>query len=84
MVNKRVIIWDKKAVEHLKEAYNSFKTDDNSSLALKFKSTILKTKTDLLINPEIYEQDRFKYENNGSYKAFEKFHYQSVYRITQT
>ena len=84
MVNKRVVVWDKLAVEQFKDAYSSFKTEDSSSLALKFKSTILKTISELIINPEIYEQDRFKKENDGNYRAFEKFNYRIVYRITET
>ena len=84
MVNKRVIVWDKIAIEQLKEAYNSFKKDDNSNFSLKFKSFILKTISKLIFNPEIYEQDRFKIENDGSYRAFEKFNYRIVYRITET
>ena len=84
MVNKRVIVWDKIAVEQLKDAYNSYKTDDSSGFSLKFKSTILKTISELILNPEIYEQDRFKKGNDGSYRAFEKLNYRIVYRITET
>lgn len=68
----------------MKEAYNSFKTDDNSSFPLKFKSSILKTTTNLILNPKIYELDNFNDENDSSYRAFEKFNYRIIYRITET
>jgi plasmid stabilization system protein ParE len=84
MVNNRVIVWDKIAFEQLKEVYDSLKSDENSSFAVKVKNLILKTTTELIHNPEIYEQDRFKLDNDGSYRAFEKHKYRVAYKITET
>ena len=84
MVKNRVVVWDKIAFEHFKEAYDSLKGGKNLSYAKKVKNTILKRVNELLDNPEIYEHDRFKIDNDGSYRAFEKFKYRVAYRITET
>jgi plasmid stabilization system protein ParE len=84
MVNNKVVVWDKIAFEHFKEIYDSLKGVKNSSYAEKVKNTILKEINELLNNPEIYEQDRFKTDNDGSYRAFEKLKYRIAYRITKT
>ena len=68
----------------MKETYNSFKTDDSSNFALKFKSTILKTRTNLMMKVKNYELYNFNDENDDGYRAFEKFNYRIIYRITET
>lgn len=34
-------------------------------------------------NPEIYNADKYKINNDGSYRAFEKHHYRISYRFTK-
>ena len=80
MVKNRVLVWDKIAFEHFKEIYHSLE----SSYAKKVKNTILKKINKLTNNPEIYEQDLFKIDNDGSYRAFEKLKYRIAYRITES
>lgn len=80
MANNRVIVWDKIAFEHFKEMYHSLE----SNYAKKVKNTILKEINELINNPEIYEQDRFKIDNDGSYRAFDKLKYRIAYRFTDT
>jgi plasmid stabilization system protein ParE len=48
------------------------------------KNTILKTTKEVLENPNLFEQDRFKFDNDGSFRAFEKFKYRVAYKITNT
>ena len=81
MVNNRIVVWDKIAFEQLKEVYDSLKSDENSSFALKVKNSILKTTAELTHNPEIYEQDRFKYNNDGSYRAFENINTELLIKL---
>jgi len=59
------------------------KTDNNLVYAKEVKDTILKTTTELLENPTLFKQDRFKTDNDGSFRAFEKFKYRIVYKITE-
>lgn len=84
MVANRVLVWDKIALDHLKEIYDSLKTGDNLNFANKIKNTVLKTAKELLDNPYIYEQDRYKFDNDGSFRAFVKFKYRVAYKITET
>jgi plasmid stabilization system protein ParE len=84
MVEARVLVWDKIALDHLREIYDSLKMGNNLEFAKEVKNTILKTTKELVDNPFIYEQDRFKFDNDGSFRAFEKFKYRVVYKITTT
>lgn len=34
-------------------------------------------------NPFIFEHDRFKFDNDGSFRAFEEFKYRVAYKITE-
>ena len=84
MVNSRSIVWDKLAFKQFKEIYDSLNEEKNLTYAINVKSTILKSISELLQYPEIYEKDRFKIDNNGSYRAFEIFKYRVAYRVTET
>ena len=82
MVNTKVLVWDKVALNQLKEIYDNLKTGDNLVYAKEVKNSVLKTCKELLENPNLYEQDRFKSDNDGSFRAFEKFKYRVAYKIT--
>ncbi len=82
MVNTRVLVWDKVALNHLKDIYDYLKTGDKV-FAKEVKDTILKTAKELVVNPNLYEQDRFKSDNDGSFRAFVKFKYRVAYKITE-
>ena len=84
MVGNRVIVWDKNAFEHFKEAFGDLKETKNLSYATKFRNKILKSVSELLDNPELYERDRFRIDNDGSYRAFENFNFRITYKITET
>ncbi len=84
MVSNRVLVWDKIALDHFQEVYEYLKIGRNLNYANKVKKTILKATNELVDNPNLYEQDRFKFDNDGSYRAFEKFKYRIVYKITET
>lgn len=84
MVNIRSIVWDKLAFKQFKEIYDSLNEERNLNYAIKFKKTILKSISELISYPEIYEEDRFKIDKNGSYRAFEIFKYRVAYRFTET
>jgi plasmid stabilization system protein ParE len=43
MVANRILVWDKLALNHLKEIYDSLKAGRNLSYADRVKNTILKT-----------------------------------------
>lgn len=83
MVNTRVLVWDKVALNNLKNIFDYLKAENNLVFAKEVKDIILKTTKELLANPNLFEQDRFKSDNDGTYRAFEKFKYRVAYKITE-
>lgn len=83
MVENRSLVWDKEALDDFKIVFCFLKTGDNLTYANEVKKTILKTVRGLLDNPFIFEQDRFKFDNDGSFRAFVAFHYRVAYKITE-
>ena len=83
MVNPRILVWDKEALNNFKGIYDSLKTVNNLEYAKEFKTTILKSVKSLLENLDVFEQDRFKFDNDGRFRAFEKFKYRVAYKITE-
>ena len=49
----------------------------------ELNKAILKTSKELVKNPFIFEQDRFKFDNDGIFRAFEEFKYRVAYKITE-
>ena len=78
---KRKIVWDINAKEQLQKIYLYIKEDSISS-AQKVKKEILTTVSKLQENPEIFPPDRFKRDNHGNYRAFEKHNYRIAYKNT--
>ncbi len=83
MVDNRDLVWDKEALSHLKEIYDFLKKGDDLAHANEVKNSIIKTTQDLIKNPFIFEQDRFKFDNDSSFRAFETFKYRIAYKITE-
>ena len=81
MVKKQYrIVWDDVAKLELKEAYLQVKKTSPAN-ALKVQERILQSVAELQFNPLIYEADRFKKDNPGTYRAFEKDSYRVMYSI---
>jgi len=78
---KRALVWDIEAKEHLQKIYEHIKKDSISS-ARKVKSEILSTVKKLKKNPEMFPPDRFKIDNAGNYRSFEKYSYRVTYKHT--
>ena len=83
MVNTRVLVWDKVALNNLKNIFDYLKAENNLVFAKEVKDIILKSTKELLANPNLFEQDRFKSDNDGTYRAFEKFKYRVAYKTTE-
>lgn len=82
MVNesKRSVVWDKQAYMSLLKNYQYIKVTSLSN-ADKVKKGILKTVQDLPAHPEKYPLDKFKRNNDGNYRAFEKYSLRVAYKI---
>ncbi len=79
---KLTVIWDIKAKEHLREAI-AYIRKESLPEAKKVKQAILETVKSLPDNPEIYEPDRFKEDNQGYYRAVTVYSYRIAYKITE-
>jgi len=82
MVNLKVV-WSKNGSIQLQESLKILKEKLPKS-ALKIKTEILKTSRELSKNPEIYSLDRFKKDNDGSFRSFEKYSYRVTYQVEKT
>jgi plasmid stabilization system protein ParE len=83
MVVEKQVVWDKKALNQLKEAYDYLK-EKSVVAANKVRTTILNEAKNLNKHYDVYELDRFKENNDGTFRAFEQYSYRVAYRITAT
>jgi len=74
------IVWDKAVLDELKDISAFLKTKEKD--ATKIIPEILNLVKNFKFNSEIYSIDKFKTDNDGSFRAFEKFHYRVSYRVT--
>jgi plasmid stabilization system protein ParE len=77
------IVWRKAALKQLNEVYDYIKKDSVKS-AEKVRATIFDAIETLANNPEIYPLDKYRKNNDGSIRAFEKHKCRIAYQITQT
>jgi len=75
MEMKKAIVWDKEALYQLKEAYYYLK-EKSPKAAKKVRK--------LTLNPEVYELDQLKTKNDGSYRAFVRYHFHVAYQVKTT
>lgn len=82
VVAKRKVVWSDEAKAQLKAAYK-FILEDSVQNAQKVRADIVALTWKLPANPEQYAPDKYKENNDGSYRAFEKHKYRVVYRIRE-
>jgi plasmid stabilization system protein ParE len=69
-MKKRKILWDKQALHYFRNAIQYIRKDSPQN-ADKVKSEVLEKISELAIAPEIHNPDKYKIDNNGSYRVFE-------------
>jgi plasmid stabilization system protein ParE len=83
MVKKQYqIVWTKRSQLHMKAAHK-YISKDSPQNATKVVTDIVTAVNKALDNPEFYGPDKYKINNDGSYRAFEKHHYRIVYRFSK-
>jgi len=82
MVKKPVVVWNKVAEASLKRAYKRIQQDSPQN-AEKVRREILAETRRLADHPEMYPKDKFKNQNPGNYRAFEKHSFRVAYRHTE-
>jgi plasmid stabilization system protein ParE len=76
----RRISWDKKATNQLAKAI-SYIRERSPRAANEVKKEILQKIDELSIRPEIHPLDKYKLNNDGTYRAFEIYRYRISYLV---
>lgn len=76
------VVWTKLSEKQMKHLYDYISNDSikNAGVVL---NDITAAVNKAINNPEIYNADKYKINNDGSYRAFEKHHYRISYRFTK-
>jgi len=72
--------WSRIAESQLKKAFEYIRKDSYQN-AIKVRQDIVAMSESLSVNPERFPPDKFKMNNDGSYRAFELHHYRISYVI---
>ncbi len=80
MVKK--VIWPLHSQKQLAKAYE-FILPDSYQNAEKVKADILASTRKLPANPEIHPPDKYRENNDGSFRAYELHHYRIAYWIAE-
>jgi len=81
MVKKRKLIWPYNPKHQLREAYNYIKKDSLKN-ADKVRQAIVSATLDLPDHPNKHAADKYKMNNDGTFRAFELYHYRITYQVT--
>jgi plasmid stabilization system protein ParE len=77
-----VVVWDKPAYASLQSAIKYIK-EDSVANAERVRQEMLKVINELPDHPEKHPRDKFKKNNPGNYRAFEKYSFRIAYKITE-
>jgi addiction module RelE/StbE family toxin len=75
-----VVVWSNSAKAELRKAFEYIALDSLQN-AQMVRDTLIDLTIDLTENPEKHSLDKFKKNNDGTWRAFEKHHYRVSYRI---
>jgi len=76
------VVWTKRSLLQIKAAYK-YIFKDSPQNAGKVVNDITKAVSKAVPNPEFYGPDKYKINNDGTYRAFEKHSYRISYKITK-
>lgn len=82
VAKKYQVVWTKRSQLQIKAAHK-YISKDSPQNATKVVTDIAKAVNKATNNPEFYGPDKYKINNDGSYRAFEKHHYRIVYRFSK-
>ena len=75
------VVWTRRSQQHMRNAHD-YISKDSPQNALKVLEEIVIAVNKAILNPEFYGPDKYKQDNDGSYRAFEKYRYRITYRFT--
>ncbi|HEY4063874.1 MAG TPA: type II toxin-antitoxin system RelE/ParE family toxin [Puia sp.] len=76
-----VTVWTPQAIAELRKAYD-YISKDSPQNARKVVEELTAIADRLPTQPEMFPPDKFKKNNDGAWRAFEKYHYRLSYLIT--
>ena len=76
------LVWTKRSEKNMYSIYK-YISKDSPKNAAKVINDIVVAIEKAIDNPEIYAPDKYKTNNDGSYRAFEKHHYRLAYRFSK-
>jgi plasmid stabilization system protein ParE len=83
MENRRCrLVWTKRSQQQMLAAYK-YISQDSEQNAEKVLNDIVTAMEKAVINPGFYGPDKYKTDNDVSYRAFEKHHYRVIYRYAK-
>lgn len=77
------VVWSNSAKDELKKLF-AYIALDSLKNAEMVRDTLIGLTIEIANNAESHSLDKFKNENDGSWRAFEKFRYRISYRVTKT
>ena len=80
---RHVIAWDKMAYATFEQACDYIR-EESPVNAEKVRKEIIRIIHSLPDHPEKYPPDKFKKDNKGHHRAFEKYSYRIAYMVTPT
>ena len=75
-----VVVWSNSAKAELKKSYEYIALDSLQN-AQMVRDALIDLTIELPKHPEKHPVDKFKNDNDGTWRAFEKYHYRISYRI---
>jgi len=75
-----VVVWSNSAKAELRRAYEYIALDSLQNAKI-VRDTLIDLTIELHKYPEKHPADKFKKNNDGTWRAFEKYHYRVSYRI---
>jgi len=80
MVAKKYdVVWTKRSQQHMEQIF-SYINEQSPQNALQVTEDIILAVNKATTNPEIYNPYKYKHNNDGTYRAFEKHRYRISYR----
>jgi plasmid stabilization system protein ParE len=76
------LVWTNQSEQQILKAYK-YISEDSVINAKKVIEDIIIATEKALYNPEYYPIDKYKIDNDGSYRSFEKHGYRISYRFTK-
>ena len=76
------LVWTNRSQKQLRQIFDHI-SEDSPRNAIKVIQDIADAVHKAIPDPEIYGPDKYKADNDGSYRAFEKHHYRIAYRFSK-